>query len=69
MPNERLRCPDVFDDPNLHGMMTCTIELKEVLCGTELRVAQEDVPGSDPRWDVLHGLAGESRSACTVGGA
>jgi hypothetical protein len=28
--------------------MTCTVELKDVLCGTELRVTQEGVPDVIP---------------------
>ena len=48
VPNERIRYTDVFDDPNLPGAMTCTIEMKPVLCGTELRVTQEGVPDAIP---------------------
>ncbi len=48
VPNERIRYSDVFDDPNLPGSMTCTIEMKAVLCGTELRVTQEGVPDVIP---------------------
>jgi uncharacterized protein YndB with AHSA1/START domain len=44
VPNDRLRYTDVFDDPNLPGTMNVIIELKEVVCGTELRVTQEGVP-------------------------
>lgn len=47
-PNERIRYTDVFDDPNLPGTMTCTIELREVLCGTEMRVTQEGIPDVIP---------------------
>jgi uncharacterized protein YndB with AHSA1/START domain len=44
VPNERLRYTDVFDDPNLPGVMTVTITLKKVSVGTELTAVQEGVP-------------------------
>lgn len=44
VPNERLRYTDVFDDPNLPGVMTVTVTLKKVSVGTELTVVQEGVP-------------------------
>jgi uncharacterized protein YndB with AHSA1/START domain len=48
VPNELIRYTDKFDDPNLPGEMTATITLKPVLCGTELSIMQEDVPGVIP---------------------
>ena len=48
VPNERLRYTDVFDDPNLPGVMTVTVTLKKVSCGTELTVMQEGVPAVIP---------------------
>lgn len=48
VPNERLRYTDKFDDPNLPGTMTVTINFKEVSCGTELIITQEGVPGIIP---------------------
>lgn len=42
--NERLRYTDVFDDPNLPGVMQTTISLRAVACGTELNVVQEGIP-------------------------
>lgn len=48
IPNEKLRYTDVFDDPNLPGMMTVTVLLKEVFCGTELNITQEGVPSVIP---------------------
>ena len=48
VPNERIRHTDKFDDPNLPGTMTVTIELKKVLCGTELHITQEGVPDVIP---------------------
>ena len=43
-PHERIRYTDKFDDPALPGVMTVTVEFKQVSCGTELSVAQEGVP-------------------------
>ena len=48
IPNELLKYTDVFDDPNLSGQMTTTIQLKTVLCGTELFVTQEGIPDAIP---------------------
>ena len=42
--NERIRHTDKFDDPNLPGEMTTTVELRKVSVGTELNVVQEGVP-------------------------
>jgi uncharacterized protein YndB with AHSA1/START domain len=44
VPNEKLRYTDKFDDPNLPGMMTVTVILKQVICGTELNITQEGIP-------------------------
>lgn len=44
VPGRRLRYTDKFDDPNMPGEMTVTVELKAVSCGTELSVTQENVP-------------------------
>jgi uncharacterized protein YndB with AHSA1/START domain len=48
VPNERLCYTDVFDDPNLPGVMTVTVTLKKVSVGTELTVLQEGVPDVIP---------------------
>jgi uncharacterized protein YndB with AHSA1/START domain len=47
-PHERIRYTDKFDDPNLPGEMEVTISLKEVLCGTELTIVQENIPAAIP---------------------
>lgn len=47
-PNERIRHTDRFDDPNMSGEMTTTIELKKVSVGTELNIVQEGVPAMIP---------------------
>jgi uncharacterized protein YndB with AHSA1/START domain len=43
-PNQLLRYTDVFDDPNLPGEMAVKIEFKEVICGTEIHIVQENIP-------------------------
>jgi uncharacterized protein YndB with AHSA1/START domain len=48
VPHERLRYTDVFDDPNLPGVMTVTVTLKKVSVGTELTAVQEGVPDAIP---------------------
>jgi len=48
VPNERIRHTDKFDDPNLPGTMTVTIEIKKVVVGTELKITQEGVPDVIP---------------------
>ena len=55
VPNERLRWTDRFDDPNLPGEMTVTVQLKKVLVGTEVTIVQEGIP------DVIQ------PDACTLG--
>jgi uncharacterized protein YndB with AHSA1/START domain len=48
VPNERIRYTDRFDDPNLPGEMRVEIVLKPVVCGTELHIAQENIPEAIP---------------------
>jgi uncharacterized protein YndB with AHSA1/START domain len=48
VPNERLRYTDRFDDPNLPGVIEVTIDLKPVICGTEIRIAQAGIPEAIP---------------------
>lgn len=48
VPGQRLRYTDKFDDPNLPGEMTVTIELKRVICGTELNIEQAGIPAMIP---------------------
>jgi len=47
-PYERIRYTDKFDDPNMPGEIQTTITLKKVLCGTEVSIVQEGVPGVIP---------------------
>jgi uncharacterized protein YndB with AHSA1/START domain len=44
VPFERIRYTDVFDDPNLPGVIQVTVTLKAVACGTELSILQEGLP-------------------------
>ena len=47
-PHERIRYTDKFDDPNLPGEITVTVNLKKVSCGTELNIEQAGVPAVIP---------------------
>lgn len=44
VPKEKLRYTDVFDDPNLPGVMHVTVTLTAVSCGTEISIVQEGIP-------------------------
>jgi uncharacterized protein YndB with AHSA1/START domain len=55
VPHERLRWTDRFDDPNLPGEMTVTVNLKKVSVGTEVNIVQEGIPDAIPA------------EACTLG--
>jgi len=48
VPSQRIRHTDKFDDPNLPGTMTVTIEIKKVMVGAELHITQEGVPDVIP---------------------
>ncbi|SAI28865.1 Activator of HSP90 ATPase [Bordetella ansorpii] len=48
MQNERIRYTDRFDDPNLPGDITVTIEFKAVTGGTEMHVEQTGIPEAIP---------------------
>ena len=47
-PNEFLKYTDVFDNPNLPGEMITSVWLNKVICGTELKVIQENIPSVIP---------------------
>jgi len=47
-PNEFLKYTNVFDDPNLPGEMITSVWLNQVICGTELKVIQENIPSVIP---------------------
>jgi uncharacterized protein YndB with AHSA1/START domain len=48
VPNEKLRYTDKFEDPNLPGLITVTVNIKQVTCGTELHIEQAGVPAVIP---------------------
>ena len=43
-PNELIRYTDVFDDPNLPGVVQVRIALRPVICGTEIDIEQAGIP-------------------------
>lgn len=45
---ELIRYTDKFDDPNLPGEMITTVWLNKVICGTELKIVQENIPAVIP---------------------
>jgi uncharacterized protein YndB with AHSA1/START domain len=47
-PNVFLKYTDKFDDPNLPGEMTTSVELKKVSVGTEIKILQQDIPSLIP---------------------
>lgn len=47
-PGQRLRHVDRFDDDNLPGEISVTVDLKPVCCGTELTILQEGIPAVIP---------------------
>ena len=48
VPGKRVRYTDVFDDPNLPGEMTVTVDLKQVSVGTDVSIVQEGIPDAIP---------------------
>ena len=48
VPHERIRYTDKFDDPNLQGVITVTVLLKKVSCGTDVSIEQAGVPAVIP---------------------
>lgn len=48
VPSELIRYTDVFDDPNLPGVMHVTVTLKAVSVGTEINIEQSGVPAAIP---------------------
>lgn len=55
VPATLIRHTDQFDDPGLPGVLTVTIRLRQVFCGTELDVVQEGIPAVIPREACLMG--------------
>jgi uncharacterized protein YndB with AHSA1/START domain len=48
VPNERIRHTDRFEDENLPGEMIVSIDLKTLVCGTDISIVQEGIPSVIP---------------------
>ena len=48
IPGQKLRYTDVFDDPNLPGKMTVTVNFRKVTAGTDMEIVQEGIPDAIP---------------------
>ncbi len=48
VPHKLIRYTDVFDDPNLPGVMHVTVSLKAVSVGTDISIEQSGVPAVIP---------------------
>ena len=48
VPDQRIVYTDEFEDPNLPGVLQVTISLTPVLCGTELKATQSNIPAVIP---------------------
>jgi uncharacterized protein YndB with AHSA1/START domain len=47
-PDKRIVYTDRFDDPNLPGEMTVTVDIRQVMVGTEISIVQEGIPDVIP---------------------
>ena len=48
VPNKKIRHTDKFDDPNMPGVITVTIEIQPAIVGAELNITQENLPDMIP---------------------
>ncbi|MES2503579.1 MAG: SRPBCC family protein [Myxococcota bacterium] len=48
VPGQKIRYTDKFEDPSLPGEMPVTVAFKEVICGTEMHLTQENIPEAIP---------------------
>ncbi|NBV83058.1 polyketide cyclase [bacterium] len=48
LPGKLIKYTDEFEDANLPGTIVVTVQFKEVMCGTEIEIAQENVPSVIP---------------------
>lgn len=55
VPATLIRHTDQFDDPNLPGVLTVTIRLRAVFCGTALDIVQEGIPAMIPNEACMMG--------------
>jgi uncharacterized protein YndB with AHSA1/START domain len=46
--NKKIKHTDKFDDPNMPGEMMVTITLTKVMCGTDIKITQENIPDMIP---------------------
>jgi uncharacterized protein YndB with AHSA1/START domain len=46
--NQSLKYLNIFDNPHMPGEMLTTVQLKKVMCGTELTITQEGIPDMIP---------------------
>lgn len=44
VPHTRICYTSKFDDPNLPGEMKTIVDLKQVSCGTEIKIEQSGIP-------------------------
>jgi uncharacterized protein YndB with AHSA1/START domain len=48
VPGKLIEYTDTFDDPNLPGEILVKVELKPVICGTDLHIEQSGIPEAIP---------------------
>lgn len=48
VPHTRICYTSKFDDPSLPGEMNTTVDLKQVSCGTEIKIEQSGIPDVIP---------------------
>ena len=48
VPDRLIRYTDRFDNPGLPGTMEVTVELRDVLCGTDISIVQAGIPAAIP---------------------
>lgn len=47
-PHKFIKQTDTFEDPNLPGEMITSVWIKEVSCGSEIKILQEGIPSAIP---------------------
>ena len=65
-PHHRIRYTDRFDDPNLPGLITVTVELTPVSCGTDLKITQDGLPDVIPAESCHLGWQDSLRQLATL---
>lgn len=46
--NSFIQYTDVFEDPNMPDVMITSVYIKQVICGTEIKITQENIPAAIP---------------------